>query len=578
MSFWISEKFCNNRNNISNLYSHDMVAKLRSLSPWQNYNEFFVSIVYFVQGSAGLTTIAMAFILREQLGLDFYQMGLIGVASTLPWSIKPIFGLLTDLFPIGKFRRKPYLHIGPLIGFLGYLLIGFYGDSFETFFLALVFANLGLSLTDVATDGFIVEESNEDNAARIQGITQFSIRLASFITSFFSGLLIFAKILTPHQMYLVLACFPLVTFAASFFIKEKPVSSIKLLEQDGEDSISTESSLEHYQTKKIDLRIFSPGYISSLIAIFALIITNIVFSSQIDTYLTEHLPWLSRSVLTTAIWGAFFIWMLTYFNKLKKLKLTSSMIFIAILFILLWRIKPGTGNTLFFYTKDILGVSEKSIGFMTTMSQIGSMIGVILAVKIFDKIPLKKLLLVTVLIGAAFGFTNFAIIRPTWGEWLGGTGVISLLGSLIAVPVYFLDSVFSVLFTNASFINPLTTAFSLSNIEKLLFVQTILDELVFMIAFIPLLKFAVLITPKKAEATNFAIITSIMNIGLALTAWISGTLYNQLMGVMHPDLKVTSIQMDVIEVLIWINIITTLMCLIVLPFLKTTEFQKITKE
>jgi len=547
---------------------------LARFSPWHSFNEFFVSIVYFVQGSAGLTSIAGALILREQLGLDFYQMGLIGVASTLPWSIKPVFGLLTDLVPIGKFRRRPYLHIGPLLGFLGYLMIGLYGTSFETFFLALIFANLGLSLTDVATDGFVVEESDSGNAARLQGITQASIRTAAFITSFFSGLLIYAEIFTPHQMYLVVACFPLVTFIASFFIREKSADSLKIFEPAAEESVTAENSLEYYQTKKIDTKIFSAGYIITLVTIFVLIVLNLVFGNQIQTWLSLYLPGLSKAYITIFLWLLFGAWMASYFTKLRKLQLTSSMIFVAILFILLWRINPGTGSSTFFYIKDTLGIDEKTIGFVDTISQIGSILGVILAVKIFDKIRLKKLLLVTVLIAASYSFTSFGVTYPAWGEWIGGAPVLSWLGSLIALPVYFFDTLFNALFVGDPFANPVTTAFSLTSMEKFLYLQSIVGELVFMIAYIPLLKFAVLITPKKAEATNFAIITSVMNVGLAISTWMSGFLYNFFMARYYPDLPVSTVQVDVINILIWINILTTLTCLLVLPFLKTQEFVK----
>jgi MFS family permease len=547
---------------------------LARISPWRSFNEFFVSIVYFVQGSAGLTSIAMAIILREQMGLDFYQMGLIGVASTLPWSIKPVFGLLTDLVPIGKFRRRPYLHIGPLLGFLGYLVIALYGTSFETFFLALIFANLGLSLTDVATDGFVVEESNSSNAARIQGITQASIRTAAFLTSFFSGLLIYAEILTPHQMFLLLACFPLMTFLASFFIHEKRSDVVQTVEPKPEDSISLEKPSEYQQTKKIDISIFTKGYIASLIIIFLLIVANLVFGSRIDALLMEHAPAISRSYFTILIWMLFGVWMASYFTKLKKLNLTSSMIFVAILFILLWRINPGTGSSTFFYLKDTLGINEKTLGFIDTISQLGSILGVILAVKIFDKIRLKKLLLATVLIAAGYGFSSFAVTYPDWGNWIGGAPVFSWLGSLIATPVYFFDSLFQYLFVGSEFANPVTTAFGLTSMEKFLYLQSIIGELVFMIAYIPLLKFAVLITPKKAEATNFAIITSIMNVGLAISTWLSGYLYNYFMALYYPELPATTIQVDIINILIWINIITSATCLLVLPFLKTKEFVK----
>lgn len=542
------------------------------LLPWHSFNEFFVSIVYFVQGSAGLTSIASALILREQMGLDFYQMGLIGVASTLPWSIKPVFGLLTDLVPIGKFRRRPYLHIGPLMGFLGYLLIGLYGTSFETFFLALIFANLGLSLTDVATDGFVVEESDSKNAARIQGITQASIRVAAFVTSFFSGLLIYAGIFTPHQMYLLVALFPLATFIASFFIREKSLT--ELGHPTPAQSVSLESTAEYSQTKRLDLKIFTPAYIVTLLVIFVLIVCNLIFGSSIEEFLAKHAPVVSASYITIFIWVLFGVWMFSYFQKLKKLQLTSAMIFVAILFILLWRINPGTGSTMFFYLKDTLGINEKTIGFIDTIAQIGSIVGVIVAVKIFDKIRLKKLLLATVVIGAAYSFTSFAITRPEWGNWLGDTNLFYWLGVIIATPVYLFDGLFSYLFTDVAFTNPIVTAMNLTSMEKFLYVQSIVAELVFMIAYIPLLKFAVLITPKKAEATNFAIITSIMNVGLAISTWLSGYLYNFLMARYHPDLEVTSIQVDIIEILIWVNIVTTVTCLVVLPFLKTKEFVK----
>src|SRR5690606_26559141 len=245
-----------------------------------------------------------------------------------------------------------------------------------------------------------------------------------------------------------------------------------------------------------------------------------VFGSKIDSLLAEHVPQLSRIYFTIAIWALFGVWMASYFTILKKLKLTSSMIFVAILFILLWRINPGTGNSTFFYLKDILGINEKTLRFIETISQLGSILGVVLAVKIFDKIRLKKLLVATVLIAAVYGFSSFAVTHPEWGNWLGTTSIVSFFGSLIAVPVYFFDSIFNSLFVGTAFANPITTAFSLSSMEKYLYLQSIIGELVFMIAYIPLLKFAVLITPKKAEATNFAIITSIMNVGLAVSTWL----------------------------------------------------------
>lgn len=521
-----------------------LAVRFRSFLPWQNFNEFFISVVYFVQGSGGIVSIAGALILREEFGLDFYQMGLIGAASMIPWSIKPLYGLLTDLVPIGGYRRRPYLHIGPLLAVAGYGLIALYAHDFASFLLPLVLANIGLGLTDVATDGFIVEQTTPQNAARLQGITQISIRVAAFITSFFSGLLVYREILTMHQMYLLAGALPCLTFACSFFIRE---SKVKLKDEN------------------VARQILSAPFIGTMLLIFVALVANLAYPDYLPSLL--NIPAIAVSAL---LWGAFFIWMATYFLKLKKLKLTTGMIFIALLFILLWRFNPGAGSPMFFYLKDTLGLSEESLGFIDTASQVASVLAVILAVKYFDRFRLKQILLWTVIVAGAFGLASFAVTRPDYADKIGNFFLVDWLATLIALPVYFFESLLNFVMGGelAAFWEK---AINLTPLENFLYFQSFLGELLFMLAYIPLLKLAVLITPKKAEATNYAVITSIMNIGLALSAFASGWLYERLRDV---DLSPEVIDLSAIEILIWINIATSLTCLLVLPFLREREVMR----
>jgi len=521
-----------------------MTTFWQKICPFQNFNEFFVSIVYFVQGAGGITAIAASLILREQLGLDFYQIGLIGAASVIPWNIKPLYGLLTDLVPVLGYRRRPYLHVGPLIAGLSFLYIAFFGHDFASFLLPLVVANIGLGLTDVATDGFVVEQSTAKNAARLQGITQASIRVAAFITSFFSGLLIFREILTPHQVYFIAAGLPLLTFVASFFIREKKVTG----------------QLEHAARGELSL-----PFIGTMLAIFVAIVANLAFPSFLPNVL--GLPPLAISAL---LWGGFFAWMTVYFLKLKRLKLTTGMIFIALLFILLWRFNPGAGSPMFFYLKDTLLISEETLGFVGTASQVASILAIILAVKIFDKITLKTLLASTVTVAAVFGVSSFAVTRPEIAMAIGSFPLVDWLATLIALPVYFFEMVFSAAL-GGEWTAFWQSAIDLPPLANFLYLESFIGELLFMLAYIPLLKLAVLITPKQAEGTNFAIITSIMNIGLALTAWASGWLYEVLL---PAGIETTAVHVPTIELLIWINIATSLSCLLVLPWLKEKEVMR----
>jgi len=488
--------------------------------------------------------IAEALILREELGLDFAQMGMIAAASIIPWSVKPLYGLLTDLVPIGKFRRRPYLHVAPLLAVAAYAWIALFAHDFHSFLIPLILANVGLGFTDVATDGFIVESSTKENVTRLQGITQASIRFAAFFATFFSGLLIHRGILTPHETFFIAATLPFFTFLFSFGITEHVVTA-------------KDEDVAHHE--------LTPTFITTLLAVFAFIIFNLAFPS--------FLPDLSRlppTFWSVVSWGSFFVWMTAYFWKLKKLKLTSGMIFIAMLFILLWRFNPGAGSPMFFYLKDNLGLSEETLGFAGTASQIASIIAVILAVKVFDRFNLRRLLGYTVLAAGLFGISAFALTRSEIAIALGGNTIVDILATTIALPVYLFEAIFSY-FATGEWNNFWQNATSLAPLENFLFLQNFIGEILFMIAYIPLFKLAVMITPKKAEATNFAVIAAVMNIGLALSAYASGFLYEKLK---DTTLAPEALDLHAIEILIWINVLTSLTCLLVLPFLNEKEVMK----
>ena len=141
---------------------------------------------------------------------------------------------------------------------------------------------------------------------------------------------------------------------------------------------------------------------------------------------------------------------------------------------------------------------------------------------------------------------------------------------MVALPVYFFEALFSK-FAGGEFSDFWGNVAALSPLENFLFIQSFIGELLFMIAYIPLFKLAVLITPKKAEATNFAVIAAVMNIGLALSSYASGTFYEKLKDV---SLPAEAIDLHAIEILIWVNVATSLSCLFVLPFLREQEIIK----
>src|SRR5439155_1264209 len=62
------------------------------------------AVVYFAQGMWGLPTQPMTIVLKER-GLSSAAVADFMLISTLPWLIKPLYGLLSDFVPLFGRRR-----------------------------------------------------------------------------------------------------------------------------------------------------------------------------------------------------------------------------------------------------------------------------------------------------------------------------------------------------------------------------------------------------------------------------------------------------------------------------------------
>ncbi len=59
-----------------------------------------ISANYFVEGALGLACLAQTFLLKDELHLSPAEMSATMGFLALPWTIKPLYGFLSDGFPI----------------------------------------------------------------------------------------------------------------------------------------------------------------------------------------------------------------------------------------------------------------------------------------------------------------------------------------------------------------------------------------------------------------------------------------------------------------------------------------------
>lgn len=358
-----------------------------------------IPFVYFIAGATGLASVASTFYYKEDLGLSIQQMQFLGSIAIIPWSIKPIYGFLSDRQPIFKLRRKPYLFLAGLLGSTGYFSLAMFVHSFTGAAAALFISGMGFALADVIVDGIVAERSRDQKeAGKLQSICRGAIMTGALLVAYASGILV--EMVGARYVYLITSILPLCTSCFALLIEETPGAITKF------------SLRETWQ--------------------------NI------------------RSALSPAIlWSA--------------------------LFLFIWRATPSSGGSLSYFMIDELEFSPEFFGRLSLIGHAMGIVGVVVFRKFLISVSLKKLLFWIIIASVVLSLPTIGLVYG-WYEYLGmSPKMFAMADTFISGP---------------------------------------LSE----IAFLPLLVLVARVCPKGIEATMFALLASIMNIGLAVSdlggAWL----------------------------------------------------------
>jgi MFS family permease len=181
------------------------------------------AVVYFAQGMWSLPNQTMAIVLKERDRLSAGQVADFMLMSTIPWLIKPVYGLVSDFVPLfGRHRKSYFLLASGLAATAGLVLSLLpYHDYWRMagLFTAMGF---GLAFTDVLTDAIMVENGRASGlTGAFQSVQWFTIYGASILVGVLGGH--FASTQNLHGAFLLAACFPLISFTmATLFVREPP--------------------------------------------------------------------------------------------------------------------------------------------------------------------------------------------------------------------------------------------------------------------------------------------------------------------------------------------------------------------
>ena len=190
---------------------------------------FLVGAYYFLQdmgGNPGLHSQALSKTAKEVWNYSPVESAAFFAFLTIPWMIKPLYGLVSDFLPIFGSKRKSYFLLTAILAGLSYAVIAWAGFSDETVKLLLFNAAIGIAFSDVLCDAVMVERGQKLGIiAKLQSSQWFALGAAGVLIAFVKGYIAEFYTLAEAVRLSLVAPFLIVALTLFFLREEKMRSS-----------------------------------------------------------------------------------------------------------------------------------------------------------------------------------------------------------------------------------------------------------------------------------------------------------------------------------------------------------------
>jgi len=203
-----------------------MIDQLRRLNPFQTEETrrlaVLFAVVYFAQGMYTLPDQTITITFKDR-GLTADQVASFFLLVSIPWFMKPVYGLVSDFVPLFGWRRKSYLLLSSSLACAMGLAAGL-STEYTYWRLAVLYTvmGFGLAFTDVLADALMVENGKPRGlTGAFQSVQWASVTSASILVGVLGGH--FAEHRDLHIAFIVAAGFPLViVLMTTFFVRDVP--------------------------------------------------------------------------------------------------------------------------------------------------------------------------------------------------------------------------------------------------------------------------------------------------------------------------------------------------------------------
>ncbi|KAF7831379.1 putative folate-biopterin transporter 4 [Senna tora] len=195
---------------------------------------WLICLIYFTQGFRSFVWTAISYQFKDELKLSPSTSQFVFSVAFFPWSVKPLYGIISDCIPFRGRKRIPYLVIATVFSLVPWIILGSNSTSRDskwhlTMFLTV--QNLGSAMADVVVDAMIAEAARHDRASfagDLQSVSWMAMALGGICGSLLGGYALSG--LQIDTIFLLFSVLPTIQLISCQFVEEKSVHSKTLQE------------------------------------------------------------------------------------------------------------------------------------------------------------------------------------------------------------------------------------------------------------------------------------------------------------------------------------------------------------
>ena len=346
-----------------------------------------IATIYFVQGAMAISQLAVSFFLKDDLGLSPAEVASMVGITMLPWTVKPLYGLISDGFPVFGYRRRPYLLLSSVLGIFAWASMALWVSTPFWAIAMIAVGSLSLAFSDAIIDALIVQRARletDGDAGSLQSFSWMASSVGAIASAYLSGY--FLEHFGARFVFEVTAILPLLVGIAAFAIADPRMSTVYT----AAPNVST-NNLEPATLSRNSQR-----------------------------------------------------WMSLKFNLLQlRQALTNKAIWLPAAFLFLWQATPSADTAFFYFTTNELKFNPEFLGTIRFFASWAGLLGVWLFQRFFKTVPTRKIFFWTTIISTLLGLTSLLLVTHVnrllgiddrWFS-LGDSLILTVAGRIAFMPV-----------------------------------------------------------------------------------------------------------------------------------------------